>query len=159
VRPIGGLLTDRFLSEFVPAHGRGRRVSSMLVFWYGAYLVSVVAAYGLPEGLGWSGRATLATSAIPALVVLGLRIGLPESPRWLMRSSRSSTPSADRPYHETMIYEAHVRGLTMRHPGVPEELRGTDAGLIHPAVIDHLLRSGVTAVELMPVQHYSTTIT
>jgi glycogen operon protein len=59
-----------------------------------------------------------------------------------------------RPYHETVIYEAHVRGLTMRHPEVPEELRGTYAGLTHPAVIDHLLRIGVTAVELMPVQHY-----
>jgi glycogen operon protein len=59
-----------------------------------------------------------------------------------------------RPYHETVIYEGHVRGLTMRHPEVPVELRGTYAGLIHPAVIDHLHRIGVTAVELMPVQHY-----
>jgi isoamylase len=59
-----------------------------------------------------------------------------------------------RPYHETVIYEAHVRGLTMRHPEVPVELRGTYAGLIHPEVIDHLTRIGVTAVELMPVHHY-----
>ncbi len=58
------------------------------------------------------------------------------------------------PYHETVIYEAHVRGLTMRHPGVPEELRGTYAGLAHPAVIDHLSRLGVTAVELMPVHQF-----
>ncbi|HTZ29250.1 MAG TPA: glycogen debranching protein GlgX [Streptosporangiaceae bacterium] len=55
------------------------------------------------------------------------------------------------PYHETLIYEAHVRGLTMRHPDVPPEQRGTYAGLAHPAVIDHLTRLGVTAVELMPV--------
>ncbi len=47
-----------------------------------------------------------------------------------------------RPYHETVIYEAHVRRLTMRHPEVPEELRGTYAGLMHPTVIDHLLRIG-----------------
>jgi glycogen operon protein len=55
------------------------------------------------------------------------------------------------PYHETLIYEAHVRGLTMRHPDVPEEERGSYAGLAHPAVIEHLTRLGVTAVELMPV--------
>src|SRR5260370_26463797 len=56
-----------------------------------------------------------------------------------------------RPYHETLIYEAHVRGLTLRHPEVPAEQRGSYAGLAHPAVIDHLARLGVTAVELMPV--------
>ncbi|WP_067186537.1 glycogen debranching protein GlgX [Microtetraspora niveoalba] len=58
------------------------------------------------------------------------------------------------PYHETVIYEAHVRGLTMRHPDVPEEQRGTYAGLAHPAVIEHLLSIGVTAVELMPVHQF-----
>ncbi|WP_182906622.1 glycogen debranching protein GlgX [Microbispora sp. H13382] len=58
------------------------------------------------------------------------------------------------PYHETVIYEAHVRGLTMRHPSVPEGQRGTYAGLAHPAVIDHLLSIGVTAVELMPVHQF-----
>lgn len=82
------------LSEFVPAHGRGRRVSYMLVFWYGGYLASVVAAYGLMDGLGWNWRWTLATSAIPALVVLGLRIGLPESPRWLMLHGRTDQARA-----------------------------------------------------------------
>ncbi|MFD0885723.1 glycogen debranching protein GlgX [Streptosporangium algeriense] len=58
------------------------------------------------------------------------------------------------PYHQTVIYEAHVRGLTMRHPAVPPEQRGTYAGLAHPAVIDHLLALGVTAVELMPVHQF-----
>ena len=52
---------------------------------------------------------------------------------------------------ETVIYEAHVRGLTLRHPGVPADLRGTYAGLAHPAVIEHLTRLGVTAVKLLPV--------
>jgi isoamylase len=55
------------------------------------------------------------------------------------------------PYHETLIYEAHVRGLTLCHPGVPPELRGSYAGLASPAVIEHLQRLGVTAIELMPV--------
>ncbi|MGW4637385.1 glycogen debranching protein GlgX [Sphaerisporangium sp. NPDC004334] len=58
------------------------------------------------------------------------------------------------PYHETVIYEAHVRGLTMRHPDVPREQRGTYAGLAHPSVIDHLVSLGVTAVELMPVHQF-----
>jgi isoamylase len=58
------------------------------------------------------------------------------------------------PYHETVIYEAHVRGLTLRHPEVPLHQRGTYAGLAHPAVIDHLRRIGVTAVELLPVHQF-----
>ncbi len=58
------------------------------------------------------------------------------------------------PYHETVIYEAHVRGLTRSHPDIPEELRGTYTGLAHPVMIDHLVRLGVTAVELMPVQEF-----
>ena len=55
------------------------------------------------------------------------------------------------PYHETLIYEAHVRGLTARHPAVPAGQRGSYAGLADPAVIEHLTRLGVTAIELMPV--------
>ncbi|NUR88741.1 MAG: glycogen debranching protein GlgX, partial [Nonomuraea sp.] len=58
------------------------------------------------------------------------------------------------PYHQTVIYETHVRGLTMRHPAVPEEQRGTYAGIGHPAIIDHLVSLGVTALELMPVHQY-----
>ena len=58
------------------------------------------------------------------------------------------------PYNETVIYEAHVRGLTMRHPDIPEELRGTYAGLAHPVMIDYLNTLGVTAVELMPVHQF-----
>ena len=57
---------------------------------------------------------------------------------------------------DTVIYEAHVRGLTMCHPDVPERLRGTYAGLAHPAVVDRLVSLGVTAVELMPVHHFVT---
>jgi isoamylase len=60
------------------------------------------------------------------------------------------------PYHETVIYEAHVRGLTKEHPVVPEELRGTYLGLAHPAVISHLRGLGVTAIELMPVHQFVT---
>jgi isoamylase len=66
----------------------------------------------------------------------------------------------DRPprtqYHETVIYEAHVRGLTKEHPVVPEEQRGTYLGLAHPAVIAHLRGLGITAIELMPVHQFVT---
>jgi glycogen operon protein len=58
------------------------------------------------------------------------------------------------PWHDTVIYELHVRGMTMRHPEVPPKLRGTYAGLATAPVIDHLLRLGVTAVELMPVHAF-----
>jgi isoamylase len=55
------------------------------------------------------------------------------------------------PWSESVIYEAHVRGLTMRHPQVPEDIRGTYAALGHPAVVDHLTRLGVTTLELLPL--------
>ena len=58
------------------------------------------------------------------------------------------------PYNKSVIYEAHVKGLTMQHPDVPEELRGTYAGLAHPAVVEHLTKLGVTAIELMPVHQF-----
>ena len=58
------------------------------------------------------------------------------------------------PWHRTVIYEAHVRGFTFTNPGIPDEIRGTYAGLAHPASIEHLLLLGVTAIELMPVHHF-----
>ncbi|MEO5695527.1 MAG: glycogen debranching protein GlgX, partial [Burkholderiaceae bacterium] len=58
------------------------------------------------------------------------------------------------PWHETVIYEAHVRGLTMQHPEVPPALRGTYAGLACAPVIDHLKGLGVTTIELMPVHAF-----
>ncbi len=60
----------------------------------------------------------------------------------------------DIPWHKTLIYEVHVRGFTMRHPGIPEALRGTYAGFAHPAAIEHLLDLGVTAVELLPIHQF-----
>ena len=58
------------------------------------------------------------------------------------------------PWSDTVIYELHVKGFTMRHPEVPPELRGTYAGLAHPAVIRYLQRLGVTAIELMPIHAF-----
>jgi len=59
------------------------------------------------------------------------------------------------PWHKTVIYEAHVKGFTKLHPDVPPERRGTYAGLAEPAMIAHLKRLGVTAIELMPVHHHT----
>jgi glycogen operon protein len=99
--------------------------------------------------------------------LLGYESGRPDVP-----SSQDSAPHAmlsvvadpyfdwgddrplKRPYHESVMYEAHVKGLTMRHPGLPPELRGTYAGLAHPEIVGHLTRLGVTAVELMPVHQF-----
>ncbi|MDP9402752.1 MAG: glycogen debranching protein GlgX [Actinomycetota bacterium] len=58
------------------------------------------------------------------------------------------------PYHEAIVYEVHVKGFTARHPGIPEELRGTYAGMAHPAAVEYLTMLGVTAVELLPVHQF-----
>jgi isoamylase len=58
------------------------------------------------------------------------------------------------PLSDTVIYEAHVKGATHRHPGVEEDLRGSYAGLAHPAFVDHLVDLGVTAVELLPIHQF-----
>jgi isoamylase len=58
------------------------------------------------------------------------------------------------PWHETIIYEVHVKGFTKRHPQIPENQRGTYAGLAHPAAIKHLKSLGVTAVEVLPVHQF-----
>ncbi len=60
-----------------------------------------------------------------------------------------------RPWSQTVVYEAHVRGLTRTLPGVPERLRGTYAGLAHPVTMAHLVGLGVTAVELLPVHAFT----
>ena len=57
-------------------------------------------------------------------------------------------------YHESVIYEAHVKGLTQTHPQIPEEIRGTYAAIGHPAMVEHLTDLGVTAIELMPVHQF-----
>ena len=65
----------------------------------------------------------------------------------------------DRPpghdYADTLIYEAHVKGLTQMHPDIPERVRATYAAIAHPVIIEHLQALGVTAIELMPVQHFA----
>jgi glycogen operon protein len=90
------------------------------------------------------------------------RDSLPFMPHGVVVDSRPGStdaphPTANRPHtpwEHTVIYEAHVRGLTMLLDAVPEELRGTYAGLGHPATIDHLTSLGVTALELLPIHAF-----
>ncbi len=102
--------------------------------------------------------------------LFGYRVGDPQAD--LSQDDRDSAPTlpksvvvdpafkwgADRPlripWDETVIYETHVKGLTMRHPEVPKELRGTYTGLAHPVIVQYLRSLGVTAVELLPVHHF-----
>lgn len=58
------------------------------------------------------------------------------------------------PYHQSIIYEAHVKGFTQTHPDIPENIRGSYAALGHPVTIKYLHELGITAVELMPVHHF-----
>ena len=58
------------------------------------------------------------------------------------------------PYHDTVIYEAHVKGLTQLHPQIPEEQRGTYSAIAHPAIVEHLQKLGITTLELMPVHQF-----
>lgn len=59
-----------------------------------------------------------------------------------------------RPWPDTIIYEAHVRGLTMTHPKVPDRLRGTFLGMCSDPIIDHLVKLGISAIELLPIQYF-----
>jgi isoamylase len=61
----------------------------------------------------------------------------------------------DREYADTVIYEAHVKGLTQTHPDIPEQIRGTYAAVAHPVIVEHLKSIGITAIELMPVHHFA----
>ncbi|WP_418276308.1 glycogen debranching protein GlgX [Isoptericola jiangsuensis] len=101
-----------------------------------AYVPATLGGGGDPDG-GPDGQDSL--PFVPHAVVLG---DLPEPPP----QSKPRVPWAD-----TVVYEAHVRGLTMQHPDVPPELRGTYAGAAHPAVIAHLQELGVTTLELLPI--------
>jgi glycogen debranching enzyme GlgX/4-alpha-glucanotransferase len=73
------------------------------------------------------------------------------APKAVVMAPEGARPAPDlTPWNQTFIYEAHVRGLTLRHPGVPEEIRGTFAALGHPAIAAHLRDLGVTTLELLP---------
>jgi len=82
--------------------------------------------------------------------------GLPKSVVVESAFSWGDDQPPETPWNRTVIYECHVKGTTMLHPEVPEPLRGTYLGLATDPIIDHLLGLGVTAVQLLPIQHFVT---
>jgi isoamylase len=129
-----------------PAYGLRCNPDKLLVDPYSKALDGPVtwdeAVFGYPFGDPESRNDTDSARFVPKSVVVNpfFDWGTDRSPRI--------------PYHETVIYEAHVRGLTVSHPEIPDALRGTYAGLAHPVMIEHLRGLGVTAVELMPVHEF-----
>ena len=98
-----------------------------------------------PEVLGYAAGDPGAPSTLDSAAHMPRSLIVDETFGW------SDAARPRRRYADTIIYEVHVKGFTMRHPGVPAELQGTYAGLGHEAAISHLLDLGVTAVELLPV--------
>jgi glycogen operon protein len=133
----------RVTGPYDPARGLRCNPAKLLLDPYAKALAGTVTPG--PEILGYAAPGSDAPSA-------GDSAG--QVPRSLVISGEFDWTDDSRPahrYQDTIIYEAHVKGLTMRHPDVPPPLWGSYAGLAHEAVIDHLLGLGVTTIELLPV--------
>jgi isoamylase len=142
----GALYGFRVDGPFEPSRGHRFNVNKLLIDPYARAINGEVdwkgPVFGYPLGhedkdLAFDERDDAA--AVPKAVVLS------DAYDW------GDDRRPDVAWSDTIIYELHVRGFTMRHPGVPEQLRGTYAGLGHPAAIEHLRKLGVTTVELLPV--------
>ncbi len=90
----------------------------------------------------------IAQHSLPKCVVTAPRAS------WRKRLTSLRRKRAPRSWSETVVYEAHVKGLTQLSPDVAKAKRGTFAGLANPKVVDHLVNLGVTAIELLPVQAF-----
>lgn len=137
----------RVHGPFAPEQGHRFNPAKLLIDPYARMLSGDLvwddALFGYPIGGDDLGRDERDSAPfVPRSVVV--------DPEFDWRSDRAIR----RPWGQSLIYEAHVRGMTMRHPAVPEGDRGTMRGLSHPAVIEHLLRLGVTAIELMPLHGF-----
>ena len=133
----------RVTGPYDPARGLRCNPAKLLLDPYAKALAGTVTPG--PEILAYAAPDSDAPSAADSAA---------QVPRSLVASEEFAWTDDDRPayrYQDTIIYEAHVKGLTMRHPDVPPPLRGSYAGLAHEAVIGHLLGLGVTTVELLPV--------
>jgi glycogen operon protein len=134
----------RATGPYDPAHGVRCNPAKLLLDPY-ARAFSGSVTFG-PEVLGYAGDDPDTPSAADSAASVPRSLVMAEDAfRW-----REGTHPRHR-FSDTIIYELHVKGFTMRHPGIPPELRGTYAGLGHEAAIAHLLDLGVTAVELLPV--------
>jgi glycogen operon protein len=137
----------RATGPYDPARGVRCNPAKLLLDPY-ARAFSGTVTYG-PDVLGYSADDADAPSQADSAASVPRSLIVADEPfPW-----RDGDPETRRrhSYADTVIYEVHVKGFTMRHPQVPAELRGTYAGLGHEAAIAHLLDLGVTAVELLPV--------
>jgi len=133
----------RAAGPYDPARGRRCNPAKLLLDPY-ARAISGEVAFG-PEVLGYAAGNPGAPSELDSAGHMPRSLVTDQKFAW------TDTSPVRRRYSDTIIYEIHVKGFTMRHPGVPAELRGTYAGLGHEAAVAHLVDLGVTAVELLPV--------
>ena len=133
----------RATGPYQPAAGVRCNPAKLLLDPY-ARAISGAVSFG-PGVLGYAGADPDVPSTLDSAAYVPRSLVVDDRYSW------SGSPAPRHRYADTIIYEAHVKGFTMRHPGVPPELRGTYAGLGHEAAIGHLLGLGVTAVELLPV--------
>ena len=133
----------RVTGPYDPARGLRCNPAKLLLDPY-ARAISGEVAFG-PEVLDYAADAPGAPSELDSAGHVPRSLVTGEQFAW------TDTSPVRRRYSDTIIYEAHVKGFTMRHPGVPAKLRGTYAGLGHEAAVAHLVDLGVTAVELLPV--------
>jgi glycogen debranching enzyme GlgX len=140
-----GLRAD---GPYLPAEGRRHNPSKLLMDPYARAIAGdlrlepAVFAYAGGDPLGTRRDSRDSAPFVPRCIVTG------DAFPW----GDDRLPRV--PWSETVLYEMHVRGFTALHPGVPPELRGTYAGLAHPAALEHLCRLGVTTVELLPIQSF-----
>ena len=133
----------RVAGRYDPASGLRHNPAKLLLDPYARAFHGPV-RFG-PEVLGYADGDPDVPSALDSAAHVPLSLVVDEAFDW----RHGGQPRAR--YADTVIYEVHVKGFTMRHPGVPPEVRGTYAGLGHEAAIRHLVDLGVTAVELLPV--------
>ena len=133
----------RATGPYDPARGVRCNPAKLLLDPYARAFTGAV-TFG-PEVLGYAARDSDAPSTLDSAAHVPRSLIVDEAFSW----SDGAPPGHS--YADTVIYEVHAKGFTMRHPGVPPELRGTYAGLGHEAAISHLLELGVTTVELLPV--------
>jgi isoamylase len=133
----------RVSGPYAPARGLRCNPAKLLLDPY-ARAVSGEVAFG-PEVLDYAAGNPDQPSALDSAGHVPRSLVGGETFQW------TDSDPVRRRYSDTVIYEVHVKGYTMRHPGVPAQLRGTYAGLGHEAAVAHLVDLGVTAVELLPV--------
>jgi len=139
----------RVHGPYEPAAGRRFNPRKLLIDPYARALTGAVDWTPEVYGYDWNRRMTGdARSELDSAGHVPLSVVVDDRFDW------AGTPPPRISWADTVVYETHVRGFTMRHPNVPEHLRGTYAGLGHPAAIGHLKALGVTAVELMPVHAF-----